>query len=442
MRSSKPLDSAAIKSVAALSCQLNPVELVTPSNFSAVRSDFRDFLATSHFLESADQVFDDRFNPSFVYDEDKLTGAQKRATTVVELLDDILDSLIPEGYADKFVVKVLRDRCEEFRSLNLALQAMLCHNDSDSCHHFTNIYGLPPVGTLYSSRIFNHFTEHAPLFLKDDATRRAELQSKQFDAQDIGWLFAKVLRLIGITGWNVEVSPRFTSIDVRDADSSGGSVIGIPESREVNGLKLLELVGHEINSHLRGSENTRSLFRQLLGNWSPLLPLVPLLAKSMNETVYEGVAKHSDVYVRGSAGFPSFIPSYIIDSVRHREYLLSFAHVLNVVYAEKLNEADLAFRKLSPERLNSLANSAWMTTYRLFRGSTQRGGTGYVFPKDHSYFTGYLAVEHLPLATDFSTLTESEVHALNTAAGITSVIRFQDYREVLLNRCAECLLSL
>jgi|GEM_PF-4605072 len=44
----------------------------------------------------------------------------------------------------------------------------------------------------------------------------------------------------------------------------GRPVIKIPSDRVVNGVKLIELVGHELNSHYRSAMATRNYMHELI----------------------------------------------------------------------------------------------------------------------------------------------------------------------------------
>lgn len=298
-------------------------------------------------------------------------------------------------------------------------QAILDGNDITMAALSAEKYGTPP------STIINHAYDiandgypgsYSPYF---DADTIKTLKAQSFDAADILHYFERALEIYGITDWLVIADDQATAIDVRDKNSSGRPLVVIPSTRQVDGLKLLELIGHEIECHLRSSENARNFWAKILTE--DYLPLVPLLAKSDNEFLYEGYAKQNDTKVRGSAGLPT--PNYLVamDQARRGG---SFAETMETIAGFEIQRG--ANRKQAFSR-------AWTATYRVFRGCSNCANgkdVCYSFTKDFAYFGGFHTVSESDYL-DFSSMSMRDVVKL-TEANVPLVARYE-HRWLCLN---------
>ena len=164
---------------------------------------------------------------------------------------------------------------------------------------------------------------------------------------------------------------------------------------------MLELIGHEIECHLRGSENCRALIESIIGTDSPLAPLIPIIAKSDNELFYEGVAKNSDVDINGSAALPLPYATIACNQARRSGERASFRDIAEVIYCYRLRNGATD---------KAAKNGAWATTYRIMRGCTNTSIGGYCFPKDYVYLGGYRIAQDVEYAyCDFASMTISEI---------------------------------
>ncbi len=144
-----------------------------------------------------------------------------------------------------------------------------------------------------------------------------------------------------------------------------------PFTRKCNGIKLLELIGHEVEEHMRQEENGDYLFAGL-GN-----------AKMKgDETNLEGIAKISDIsfsalYEGKVLGAPT--PWYLlaISYVMHEN--AGFVKTAQYIY-DLLRSAGKAHK--------AAMSTAWATAFRVKRGNTQNY-PGFVQSKDAGYFIGY-----------------------------------------------------
>lgn len=368
---------------------INPVELVTATNVSSVKSTW---------INNA--INGDYGNPQLEYNRELLEKTVSYAEPLRRLRKIIANE--PSSLINDLVIGRLD---EALRSTELAA-AILIHNDAEAKRHATAIYGMPTSEQVYQAYRLVREEADDPLpptvhhRAKINKTEREALEAKKFYANDIKYWFERVLDLYNIEGWRVEINPIYTAIDVRDKNSSGMPVVGIPFDSEKNGLQLICLVGHEIECHLRGSENCRQLLLELLGEDSPYLPLIPALAKSDNEYLYEGVAKVSDVRLGGDSQMPKPFATIACD-LAERGY--GFDTITSTLYN--------FIHNANPNRKKEdVLKTTWGTTYRILRGSSNTARGDYLFSKDYSYFCGFSEAEELSsIYHDFSSMKIEEI---------------------------------
>lgn len=415
---------AAISDAMRARSRLNVLELLTPTNYGEERQ---------RWLDEGKRPF----NPQFHYDKDAI----KQAIQDVDVLVGFREFLISgryyywfdtPGYDElgELAYHSLLCRLTELENLKIFLAALGRSGDIDDCIiPFERIYGKIEPGDIELARAMveagpeQAFRDH--LLPKQDRNsvyyvekcndfldqylngfrgmfsedERAKLKNLEFNAKEIADFFRRVRnytrehahygnQMIELEkqdpAYGIKVSPKYTAISVNAFSSSGKSVIGIPAERKVNGLKLIELVGHEINSHYRSAMATRSYFHDLLRQreYKDLLaPLIPMMAHSLNETLSEGLAKFSDVRVSGSAGLPKPYQILAIDFVRNGH---NFQETMEYVY-------DLTRQNRKTEQ--TALNNAWNYTYRIFRGQRDTSSKcGYAFPKDKVYLCGFTTI--------------------------------------------------
>ena len=348
----------------------NAVEIATPSNYAQLLAD-----ATQR------RSF---YNPVFQYDEEKLQQLLRKYDFARTSYDDLRPHLAPETPADVYVLSLLEDRFVELDFIARFIQSILSHDDASAIIALDGIYGSPTSYTLHiakslaigesPSAFFN-----LPLKSRFTSAERELIKGHTYNAFEVAFIFQEMLHFLHVEGWKIIVTPQVSSVYVRDSGSSQ-STIFIPASYTTNGLHLLQLIVHELGCHLFSSVRTRQqISHVLLDQYSPLQPLTPFLAKSANETFYEGVAKLSDIDIRGKHGMPNPETILYIDKIRRHNY--DFQTVHQMLYEEKAT------------RHHSTSDAflaSWKATYRLFRGATTPAAqSGYVFPKDAAYFCGF-----------------------------------------------------
>jgi hypothetical protein len=171
--------------------------------------------------------------------------------------------------------------------------------DLDGYYHYYHL-----VHDLHTEKVLDGLKNPAPktatLFDEETAAR---LKAIKVDATAIKYWFEKALAAAGIEGWSVEISSEFTAIDVQDFSKAGYPRIAIPASRQIDGLKLVSLIMHEILGHARGSAEGWKLFGNLLKG-TPIESLIPVMVKSHDETLYEGVAMRLEHTITGTEPLP------------------------------------------------------------------------------------------------------------------------------------------
>lgn len=356
---------------------INPVELVTPINAQEEQELWLALAATRRLIE-----------PQFEYDLDALARVMGRDTELWEVyrrLLDVKNSLVCDE--DTLVWRLAMNRAEDaLRTLDLAT-AIFTQDDMDAKRVVLKKYGRPDqdlvtyawdqVETLRERKPMNR----APSKISENDSRM--LCRRKFTAEEIQFWFQRALEIYGLPYWQVVVDKHARAIDVRDKALHGPAIV-IPEDREVNGLKLLELIGHEIECHVRDSANGVALLNRLGGG----------RLKTDNEVLYEGHAKVMDSefsrdYTSRLVTTPS--PYYVL-AMKWALDGNSFSTV-----ADKLQNLILSTGE-DPEKA---LRTTWTTTYRVFRGCTHcENQYGYAFTKDKAYLEGYIyamQLEHAKL---------------------------------------------
>lgn len=356
---------------------INPVELVTPVNLTEAKKNWIENAKKGAFL-----------NPSFVYDQE-LLRREAQKLPMLRSLKSSLDKFTPVTEATMFVHDQLAEVVSDAICSAELASAIAFGYDEMAASRVITKYGRPSqdVYQLALDLAEHGFAERYRKSVKLSPKDTELLQTTQLDAQFIKEMFIWAMKQYG-QPWPVEILDDCNAIDVRDKSSFGHPIIAIPATRAVNGFKLVELIGHEIEAHWLGSQNA-----ELIG-----------ALKVDSELIYEGVAKFKDyqfgAQFLGEATMPS--PYYVI---AEREALAgrSFAEV----------------GKTMVEYLNGDVARAWTFTCRTFRGITNTTNrAGYAFTKDRAYLEGFLQVRQMVKNGDeallnFSTLSPSSLQRLS-----------------------------
>ncbi|MBQ6486449.1 DUF1704 domain-containing protein [Candidatus Saccharibacteria bacterium] len=285
----------------------------------------------------------------------------------------------PEDEIEKFVWKLL------FKAVNNGLDtvdlaiAMLDKDDEAAGEAIRSKYGLPTKEIVKEAEKVAEEIRRRGTIAEEFEGKSYEFEDPEderllvefmLNAEEIKYFFEWAMnRYDDRLAWPVIIEENCSAIDVRDKSSYGHPVIAIPASREVNGFKLAELIGHEIECHWRNSVNA-----ELIG-----------ALKLDDELAYEGLAKVKDnlfdkYYLKKDA---TPTPYYIIAESLALDYK-SFAETSERIF------------HLLPRKEPNLVTKAWNNTYRAYRGiSNTLNLDGYAFTKDRAYFEGYLYAKAL-----------------------------------------------
>lgn len=374
---------------------LNPVELVTPVNLVQAKELWIDQAEKGSFT-----------NPVFEYDHEKLIDAVAAGRQVASAARTLRQICIPHTNVDSVILEILQHRINDaLLTANIAASIQL-GNDAATTQYVQRKYGIPDQMQVLACQRIARKLEETPddIVPRISAAERAKLEAETHNAASICAAFSDVIKRHEIDNWDVIITDQASSIDVRNKTSTGRPQVVIPTTREVNGFQLAKLIGHEIECHLCDSVNAEIVLNELLDR-TPLAVLVPLLAKSDDETLYEGHAKYTDVSIGGPQAAPAPYYTIAIDLALSGK---SFAEIGEYIYALRLEDGS------SPK---AALNGAWTTTFRVMRGATDTSG-GYAFTKDYAYFAGYHIAREIaaraPYLLDYATMTLDEILALES----------------------------
>jgi len=215
------------KRIATLAMQLNPVELVTPTNARKEKD------AIVKVLDNGFKV-----NPTFKYNRNKL----RQAVRVGEQLGDLKAKFLElaqhypathfvDPAQEQAVKNIIIDRINDAIITTEMAQAILDGNDIAMAALSAEKYGTPSsviMGYAYDIANDGYPSNYSPYL---DADVAKALKAQEFDAAGILHYFERVLEMYGITDWLVIVDDQATAIDVRDKNSSGRSCSNSSDTR-------------------------------------------------------------------------------------------------------------------------------------------------------------------------------------------------------------------
>ena len=387
--------SDAARFLAATAMTLNPVAICNPINLSDIDKDWKTSALAGYFA-----------NPVFRYNRDELHRAALQGNNVQHYWYQIQHNCTPQSTIDKAILEIIEYRvCETLLAAETAA-GIYFEEDARTQTTLLGTYGKPD--NSFIMRCYDAL-EHPTTYSKPIKSRFSKeqlvaLEERRFRPSEIRKTFTNVLDYYGFRpAWECILDPLVKTIDARDKTESGKSQLVVPQKRVLDGYKMAVLIGHEIESHIRGSENSRALFRDLLRD-SPLAPLVNLLAKSNDELFYEGVAKASDVAIGGANAEPH--PYFTIAINLALNEHKSFGEVAHIIYILGYTGSTSAQKAV---------DFAWNVTRRIFRGATDTS-KGFAFTKDYGYLAGYEVIGDVPAHLhNYSTLTLNELKLLEDA---------------------------
>jgi hypothetical protein len=212
-----------------------------------------------------------------------------------------------------------------------------------------------------------------------------ELEENKFNAEDIKKYFDQALDKGNLRYNNLEViiDEEATAIDVRPSDPNYDyPVIVIPPKREVNGIKLVQLITHEIICHVAQNKSNYELGLEGLSfgkDW---------------ETVQEGFAMRGEAGIKKEmlgesySDFEIQSGSYYILAMEKIKEGVDIREVYDYIFNLK-NEEFLAKGDDEEKSEEKASKGAKITLRRVTRGMYP-----YYFPKDKAYLEGeFMALE-------------------------------------------------
>ncbi|MBP5511936.1 DUF1704 domain-containing protein [Candidatus Saccharibacteria bacterium] len=360
---------------------LNPVEIVTPINVKTEKK---------KWIRHAKQNFFN--NPHFEYDLVLLEKAIAKRPLLNQLLEK-LESMKPDqsSIAEHFVWEQLHFAlCDGIGTTYLA-EAIKKGDNDDTADAVAKKYGLPSEdhidfafqiarNNIVKNRL-DYSVFRSAVIPKGDGLSEAK---QKLGADFIKEMFDWTMQRYNIKPWPVIIDDKCTSIDVRDKSQFGEPVVVVPTTRQVTGIKLAELIGHEIECHWRSSANAESIGA----------------LKCDDELIYEGLAALKDKsFNRDYCGTFNLNSIYYIIAMDTAMNCESFAETAHAVYT------------ILPSSIEDREAKAWMYTYRVFRGiSDTDNPNGYAFTKDRAYFEGWLYAKELEAANKASYLSFSTLN--------------------------------
>lgn len=382
---------------------MNIVEMVTPVNAGEEKRKWLEKAARGEWT-----------NPSFQYNTELLAGVASYERQLKELGGAMMTAFgtVSNENAGKALCQLAEDRYKEVCSTIYLAKAMLDDFDPNTAAAaaLETIFGNPGKETVEAAQHYARcLADGEGKDQQDNANLkiiRRRLKSMELDAEQIRKHFVWMAEQCGFAGTRpVEISDTTTSIDVRDK-SSRGAVVSIPIDRKVSGLKLVELVGHEILCHWGDSERAARVL-PLLGSGA---------LKPADEVLYEGHATLTDYNTHlflGDKASQQQLPFYVMamDWAWHGH---DFAETADYMYD---------YVRPTKQRDEEALKQTWTTCFRVFRGSRGIRSSkhpNYAFTKDRAYFEGRLIAEKLhkqklDSVLEISTLNKSDIDVLMTA---------------------------
>lgn len=420
LRRPMPLLDEALSEVESLISDLNPVELATAVNGKEAQEEWLALANKEGFT-----------NPTFEYDKELLTRTMQKEVplkTVYRRLLNMKNSLFTDE--ETLVWTLLTGRVEEaLKTVNFA-EAIYRRDNREARGIVIQKYGRPDqelISAAWDGVGRSEETAEKPE-LWIGPMQIEKLQKEKLDAKKIRRWLIRALRAYNLN-WPVMIDPEARVIDARDK-SRHGKVIIVPEDREVSAMKMLELIGHEVECHVLDSENGSELLHGLGGG----------ALRTDCEELYEGHAKIVDanfhLHYEGKLVEP--MPWYVL-AISWALSGMSFAKV-----AEKLHPLLIENGAAADEALKK----TWRICYRIFRGCTDcTNPFGYAFTKDAGYLSGYLQAKNLYEAglahwLEIGVLTPEELVKVARTVTFSADDLATPYRDVVSELAEELLVEI
>lgn len=348
-----------IEKLSKILCQINAVEIVTPTNTIEAREKWLEDARRGQWTI-----------PKFQYDEQnlrKIVALRKGIRQVLHSMPTTTDNEL-----DNLIISILRTRAKSgLRFCDLA-SSILKQDDVKSCRIIKNEYGIPSK-TCYKTALKTAGSYH------ERSGVNPKFMLKKYDAAFVKQTFENVCAAEKLKA-EIIIDDEASSIDVRgqSSDFKACPIIVIPSNYIASERRLAELVVHELYGHLGTIQNSNSL----LGDFGAGK------MRSSNDSVYEGYAMYLEALLAKQyfgEKKRDIWPFYTIAIYETVQLGLNVEQLSQRLYD--------AVKKFNQDEEDALKD-VWITLYRtLFRGRT--GSNTYVFSKDYFYFSGFLELEDI-----------------------------------------------
>lgn len=409
-----PLELRKISSeIAKITGKWNPVEILTPDAGNCKNE-------KAVFFES---FFSKKpYNPQFEY----LYALSIDAMTAKRQLINVFDRLCTfkaKNKTEDITVKALRKKmrddfatCEMLLGIQTRDQHRIAtaidfkYEDLNPELYYTSLYD-------YHYKTKKQLSSDEKGILTDE--EKKFLKNITYGPEEIKKAFEWALRQYNLlktddnkNGYVVLIDDKATSIDVRDKSVKGPTIF-IPRTRRAKADKLMELMTHEIEGHVRQSMNGQELFGFAGG-----------ILKIDDEMLYEGLAKRYDErFRRRFFGYKKFTPHpYFTFAIQKVQRGVSFYNIFTEQLDMRLHvklkrEPDTSlpnFSDVDQKLLTKCMENSWSTTLRVIRGHTNtRNPKGFTMTKDIAYLKGWLVDKDL-CAAELGFINESGVFDITT----------------------------
>ncbi len=332
------------------------------------------------FDEEIDLLLEERrkgndYNPKFVYPELNKLDVQKLEDSLVKL-DDIKKRV--ENEKNENVRNIVLEMISVAEAKINILLELKNNNPKGAFENAKIAYG--DIDDQLCEKARECYEKRIEFFKKEQKSELEKtLEQKKFDAESIKKYFDLVLDKSQLRYANLEVviDEKAKAIDVRFSDPDyDHPVILIPPKRVVNGIKLIQLVAHEIGCHV-----VQNVYNSKLG-------LKGLSFGRKWEIVQEGFAIRSEAEVKEEVIGESEIdlemqakPYYVLAMEKIKKSA-DLAEVYEYIFNLRKEEflAKGCDERKSEEKASALTKNVLR---RVIRGMYP-----YYFPKDKAYFEG------------------------------------------------------
>lgn len=380
----------------------NPVEFVTPSKESVVREKAAFFAA---FDRSED------YQPRFEYRNAHDTPFDPiHAENVLEKLLQNVRAFSPQNRQERVAKIALYYKVRDDLASMRLLLGLRRQDDLQMKEALSQKYAptdeklIATAQQLYEQKTRGVQKVELPEGERPLLTpeQRKLLESVELTAEETSEAFSWALAQYGLLrppnarGFAVKISEEVNYIDVRDK-SVEPMTIWVPRHRPVEkmtGLKLLRLMGHEIEGHARQSMNGQEL---MIGGG---------LLRVDEEALYEGLAKRLDAkFDREYLGEEEIMMQiYSVFAIGMAEKGASFSEIFRDQYERHMHDVlkvphdqPLPLEDaIAPEKRREVREQAWKFAFRALRGHIDMSNSAqYAFPKDLAYLRGFLIDKQL-----------------------------------------------